>query len=319
MNQLEKETGKRIPLTALFEGPTVEKLASLIDKDDHKWDSFVTIKSTGSKIPIYLIHGVGLNVLIFSPLAKHLHPEQPIYGIQAKGLNGIDKLFDSMEDIASHYIDEILQQNPDGPYAIGGYSFGGLIAFEMSKQLKAMGKEVILTCLFDSYAEQSIYHKPLPAKIVYKTHEILMRLTYAFLFMFREPRIVITNKIRYAKILLESLIDKIRFRNNVKVDSSKGYKKLAIQMYQTAFRNYKLTPYDGVVHVFRSKKQTYYMPDFKFLGWKPYALKGVKIHEVPGDHLEMFSPSHVAGFSETLQACLDKASSEYLKKEEHKP
>lgn len=310
MNHLEKEIGKRIPLTALFEGPTVEKLASLIDKDDHKWDSFVTIKSTGSKIPIYLIHGVGLNVLIFSPLAKHLHPDQPIYGIQAKGLNGIDKLFDRMEDIASHYIDEIMQQNPNGPYAIGGYSFGGLIAFEMSKQLKAMGKEVILTCMFDSYAYTSHHHEPLHKKIVFKTHEIFMRLAYAFLFMFREPKIVLTNKVRYARILLESLFDKLRFRNRVKEDSSKGYSKRATQMYETAFNNYKITPYDGTIDVFRSKKQTYYMPDFKYLGWKPFAREGVTVHEVPGDHLEMFVSPNVEEFAKVLQACLDKATSE---------
>jgi amino acid adenylation domain-containing protein len=307
MNQLEKETGKRLPLKALFEGPTIEKLAAMIDKNEHNWDSFVTIKATGSKVPIYLIHGVGLNVLIFNPLARHLDSEQPIYGIQAKGLNGIDKLFDRIEDIAAHYISEIIKHNPDGPYAIGGYSFGGIIAFEMSKQLKAMGKKVILTGLFDSYAEQ-YYRGPRYKKILFKAYEILMRTAYAFYFMLFEPRIVITNKIRFAKILSEKFIDKLLSRRRVEDTTTKGYKKRATQMYQEAFRAYALTPFDGTVDVFRSKKQTYYMPDFKYLGWKPYALKGVTVHDVPGDHLEMFDSPHVEEFARVLQACLDKAT-----------
>ena len=315
MNHLEKEIGERMPLTALFEAPTVEKLASLIDKKDHNWDSFIAIKSSGDKIPIYLIHGVGLNVLIFSPLSKYLHPEQPIYGIQAKGLNGTDNLFDKMEDIAAHYIDEIMKQNPHGPYAIGGYSFGGFIAFEMSKQLKAMGKKVILTCMFDSYAVESYYHKPMYKKILLKSHEIFMRIVYALFFMAKEPKIVITNKIRFAKIILESFFEKFSFKKALTEDNPRGYSKRASHMYQTAFRNYKFTPYDGAIDVFRSKKQTYYMNDFKYLGWKPYAVKGITVHEVPGHHLDMFRDPNVEEFAKILQARLDEVTSESLKKE----
>lgn len=315
MNRLDKEIGKRIPLAALFEGPTVEKLAALIDKDDQKWDSFVSMKSSGSKIPIYLIHGVGLNVLIFSPLVKYLHPEQPIYGIQAKGLNGIDRLFETMEEIAAHYIEEILRQNPNGPYAIGGYSFGGLIAYEMSKQLKAMGKEVILTCMFDSYAAESIKHQPVFKKMALKSHEIFMRSVYALIFMTQEPKIVIMNKVRYAKILFVSFIEKWIYKKRVPKDKFTEYSKRATKMYNTAFHNYKLTPYDGTVDVFRSKKQTYYMPDLKYLGWKPYALKGVVVHEVPGYHLDMFRHPNVEEFAKVLQACLDKATAGFSEKE----
>jgi amino acid adenylation domain-containing protein len=314
MNHLEKETGKRIPLTALFEGPTIEKLASLVDKDDHSWDSFVSIKSTGNKTPIYLIHGVGLNVLIFSPLAKYLNPEQPIYGIQAKGLNGIDKMFGTMEEIAAHYIKEIMARNPDGPYAIGGYSFGGLIAFEMSKQWKAMGKDVILTCMFDSCAYESFSLQPLPKRVILKSHEIFMRIVWALIFMTKEPKIVIQNKIRYAQILFRQFLDKFSSKKEVPKDKYTEYSKRATQMYNTAFNKYRLTPYDGRVDVFRSKKQTYYMPDFKYLGWKPYARQGVVVHEVPGYHLDMFKSPNVEEFAKTLQACLDKATEDYKQK-----
>jgi len=74
-----------------------------------KWDSFVSIKPTGNKTPIYFIHGAGLNVLTFRSISKHLHAEQPVYGLQAKGLNGKDEPLSRMEDLAAHYIGENLK------------------------------------------------------------------------------------------------------------------------------------------------------------------------------------------------------------------
>src|SRR5690606_33955268 len=102
-----------------------------------RWNSLVTIKSTGSKTPIYLVHGLGLNVLIFESLARNMDPEQPIYALQGIGLNGnTDKLLYSIEELAARYNSEIIKHNPDGPYIIGGYSLGGLLAYEMTRQFK---------------------------------------------------------------------------------------------------------------------------------------------------------------------------------------
>jgi thioesterase domain-containing protein len=310
MIAIEKQSGRRLPLTALFESPTIERLAKIIDLDkkDINWNSLVPIKPNGNKVPVYLIHGGGLSVLIFNPLVKNLHPEQPVYGLQAKGLNGIDDQLDKMEDIAAYYIQEILKQNPDGPYALCGYSFGGLIAFEMSKQLKAMGKKVSLLGMFDSYASESIYHKPLLAKVSIKTYEFFMRVVYAFAFLTKEPKIVITNKIRFAKILLRPILEKVSFKKQGIPESFAVYSKKAAEMYKLAFRNYKLTPYDGTIDLFRSKKQTAYMADFKYMGWKPFALKGVTIHDVSGDHLALFRSPYVEELAKALQDSLDKAT-----------
>src|SRR5690606_39976316 len=94
----------------------------------------------------------GLNVLPFYSIANNMDPEQPVYGLQAKGLNGIDEPLTSVEAMASLYIEEIVDHNPQGPYALAGYSFGGILAFEMAKQLKAVGKEVQKLIMFDTYA-----------------------------------------------------------------------------------------------------------------------------------------------------------------------
>src|SRR3984885_4915904 len=136
MTKIERLTGKRLPLASLFEKPTVERQARLLDLDGRSvtWDSLVPIKPRGNKMPLYIVHGAGLNVLLFNAVAMGLSPDQPVYGLQAKGLNGIDEPYNKIEDMAAHYISAITRQNPNGPYALAGFSFGGIIAFEMARQ-----------------------------------------------------------------------------------------------------------------------------------------------------------------------------------------
>jgi acyl carrier protein len=116
MKKLEEKTGRHLPITSLFESPTVEKLTSLLDLDDRaiSWKSLVPIKPEGNKPPLYIVHGSGLTVFVFSNLAKGMDPDQPVFGLQARGLNGEDP-FDKIEDIAAYYISEILSQNRTAP------------------------------------------------------------------------------------------------------------------------------------------------------------------------------------------------------------
>src|SRR5690606_3450768 len=152
MIAIEKKFGKKLAISTLFEHSTIEKLAKLItgEKEESKWESLVPIKPTGSKTPVYLVHGGGFNVLTFEPFSKHMDPEQPIYALQGLGLNDASKTFDSIEDIALFYISEILENDSIGPYALGGYCSGGLIAYEMARQLLQRGKKVSLLAMLDS-------------------------------------------------------------------------------------------------------------------------------------------------------------------------
>ena len=74
-------------------------------------------------------------------------------------MNGDEEPLDNIEDMAANYIEEMLRQNPEGPYSLAGYSLGGLIAYEMARQLKAMGKEVKILALFDAVAERSHHRR----------------------------------------------------------------------------------------------------------------------------------------------------------------
>ena len=154
--QIEKVLGNNLPLTTLLQAPTVEELALVLSQTDEpissSCSSLVPIQSHGSKPPLFLVHGAGLHVLIFKDLATYLGSEHPLYGLQPKGLNSQQTPLFRVEDMAAHYIQAIQTIQPQGPYYLGGFSFGGLVAFEMAQQLVRQGQEVGLVALLDTFS-----------------------------------------------------------------------------------------------------------------------------------------------------------------------
>lgn len=310
LNQLEKETGKRLPLTTLFEHNTIETMAHMLEMDAKSitWDSLVAIKPQGHKIPLYIVHGAGLNVLFFNTLAKNMDSEQPVYGLQAKGLNGVDEPLEKIEDMAAYYISEILKQNPKGPYAVAGFSFGGIIAFEMAKQFKAMSKEVRMLAMFDTFAYQSDRYDPFFKKIFNRIRYFFKQLIYTFTLFKEDPSRTIEYKSQSIKRRLIKLYWKIRYGSDQQQEGFFGYANNIDIKNSEAWEKYVFTPYNGSIELFRAKKRTFYMDDFEYLGWKPYALKGINIHEIPGEHNYIFAPPNDKEFAAILQQCLDNAA-----------
>lgn len=308
MAELEKQTGKGLPLASLFTHPTVEKLALLLRMDGRSvtWDSLVPIKPLGDKMPLYIVHGAGLNVLLFNTLAMNMDANQPVYGLQARGMNGIDEPFNRMEDIAAHYITEILAQNPVGPYALAGYSFGGIIAFEMAKQLDKMGKKVNMLAMFDTYAYQSDYFDPFLQKMFKRLWFFIKQVIHSIWLLLQNPKEIFLYKKEMVKRRIIRKYWDIRYGKEQKQEGFFGYANKIDLMNEEAERHYKLTPYPVTVEIFRARKHTFYMDDFKYLGWKPYALKGVQIHDIPGEHNKIFAPPNDKEFARILQECLDK-------------
>ena len=308
MARIEKETGKRLPLAALFENSTVEKLAQLlaIDAKSITWDSLVPIKPKGNKMPLYMVHGAGLNVLLFNTLALSMSPQQPIYGLQAKGLNGIDEPLTKIEDIAAHYIAAIMQQNPTGPYALAGYSFGGIIAFEMAKQLEAIGKEVKMLAMFDTYAYRSTHYDPLPVKVIKKGKFYFNRIWHTFTFS-NGFKNTVAYKSKSVKRIFTRYYWKLKYGKNQNQTGFFGYSNKVDEMNLYAEKHYQLKPYNITVDVFRAQTPTFHLDDPKYLGWKPYALKGVVVHDIPGEHNTIFKAPNDKIFARVLQNCLDEA------------
>jgi amino acid adenylation domain-containing protein len=311
MAKIEKVTGKRLPLATLFEHSTIEKLSLQLNVDAKSisWQSLVPIKPEGSKMPLYIVHGAGLNVLLFNALAMNMNDEQPVYGLQAKGLNGIDEPLDVMEEIAANYIAEIVAQNPDGPYALAGYSLGGTIAYEMAHQMMAMGKEVKMLALFDTYAKQSDIYDPLLKRYIHRVRFLTMQLLHSFVLFAQDPKRTFEYKTLLMKRRIIRLFWKVKGRDE-KQEGFFAYDNEIDEASAKAKRNYYQKPLNIVVDLFRAKKKTFYMDDFKYLGWREFALKGVNVHDIPGEHNTIFAPPNDKEFAVVLQKCLDRVSKE---------
>ena len=307
MARIEKNTGKRLPLAVLFENSTVEKLSLMLEMDGKTitWDSLVPIKPTGNKVPIYIVHGAGLNVLLFNTLAKHMDADQPVYGLQAKGLNGVDEPLSRMEDIAAHYVSSIMAQNPTGPYALAGYSFGGIIAYEMARQFEALNKEVRMLAMFDTYAYRTPYYDPWPVKYTKRGLYFGRKVWHSMLFKdgFKKT---IENRAKAIERGAIRLMWKLKFGSEQQQTGFFGYSNKIDEMNNLAQRHYKIQPYDIAIELFRAETRSFYVDDYEYMGWKPYALKGVNIYNVPGEHNTLFKEPNDKRFAEILQACLDK-------------
>jgi len=308
MGRIEKETGKRLPLATLFESSTVEKLAQVLSMGGKSitWDSLVPIKPKGNKMPLYMVHGAGLNILLFNTLAMGLSPDQPVYGLQAKGLDGIDEPLNKIEDIAAHYISAIMQQNPNGPYALAGYSFGGIIAFEMARQLEALGKEVKMLAMFDTYAYRSPYYDPMPTRLYKRGLYFAKKVLYTFSFR-NGFKHIFAEKSTNIKRKLIRMYWRLRYGKNQTRAGIFGYSNKVDEMNEYAEKHYQLKPYHIAVEVFRADNRTFYLDDVEHMGWKPYALDGVNVHPIPGEHNTIFQAPNDKIFASILQKCLDEA------------
>ncbi|HSS49829.1 MAG TPA: thioesterase domain-containing protein, partial [Thermoanaerobaculia bacterium] len=157
MDRIEKRLGTTLPLAALFSAPTLEALAALAETaGGHPAGrkgrgSLVAIKPATNRdtdqAPFFCVHPVGGNVLCYLDLARHLAPDQPFYALQTPDDRPPAK---SIEEMAARYLAEVRRVQPQGPYRLGGWSMGGLVAFAMARQLAAEGQAPELLALIDT-------------------------------------------------------------------------------------------------------------------------------------------------------------------------
>ena len=312
MAQIEKATGKKLPLSLLLENPTIKSLAYLLNEDEPQKNvtSLVAVKKEGKKIPIYIVHGAGLHVLLFKSLADNVDPEQPVYALQAKGINGESEPLESIEEMAAHYVEQILQHNPKGPYMLAGYSFGGLIAFEMAKQLKKKGKEIVMLGMFDTIVRPYITKKMDDRSRIKRTGDKIKKATWVLGSFVKSP----VGSFKYRSFTTKRKIGRLFHKTFGKKQASGEVDFLAKvdRANFIAYENYEVTPYDGIIHLFRARENRFYLKDFEFLGWLPY-VKEVIVKEVPGDHLNLFDGKNGVEFAAILQETIDILCRKYNK------
>jgi len=151
-SRMDDELRCSLPLATLFECPTIRDLAPRCRQSvpARRAASLVAIaRGNGAAPPIYMVPGVYGNVVGFADLARALGMTHPVYALQAPGLDGIDDVAESIEDIARRYLAEIRTIQPKGPYAFGGACFGATVAYEMARQALQQGDVVACLALLD--------------------------------------------------------------------------------------------------------------------------------------------------------------------------
>ncbi|KAI6131781.1 atromentin synthetase [Pisolithus thermaeus] len=185
-----------IPTIQILKHPVLSDLAKYIDAlcskggFQEEYDPIVPLQLTGNGTPIFMVHpGVG-EVLIFVNLAKYFQNERPFYALRARGFEPNHPFFGSMDEMVSSYAAAVKRTQPKGPYAIAGYSYGGVVAFEVAKRLEAMGEEVKFTGLIN-----------IPPHIADRMHEIdwtsgMLNLSYFLGLITKQDAIDLTNPLR---------------------------------------------------------------------------------------------------------------------------
>jgi amino acid adenylation domain-containing protein len=152
MAHIEREFGTRLPLATLFSAPTVANLArQLTARADAAWSTLVPINVIEDAPALFMVHGAGGNVLLYRELARVLAPHVSTYGFQSRGLDRRSKPHESVEEMAAHYVGELREFQPSGPYHLGGYCMGGAVAYEMARLLREEGEQVGMVAMLDSY------------------------------------------------------------------------------------------------------------------------------------------------------------------------
>ena len=304
--QIEKTFGKNIPLATLFQAPTIEQIAEILRQKDWKpsWSSLVPIQPQGSKPPLFLVHGAEGNVLLYRELVDHLGKEQPVYGVQSQGLDGLKDFHEKFEDMAVDYIDEIQSLQPEGPYYLGGYCLGGAIAYEMAQQLEKKGQKVNMVAMFETYNIKA-QEKPLPAyyKYLHKFQNVKYHLENLFKAMgqgnsqfFKDKANLEISRFKVSlNVKWTKLKEKFGAKNNL------NYRHLMIdQINDDAQALYEPKDYEGNITLFRPKKHFSGLDDYTF-GWGKLVKGNVEVKEMSVSPRGMLVEPFVKDLAEELK------------------
>jgi oxalate---CoA ligase len=281
------------------------------------WSSLVPLRAIGSKPPLFLMHAHGGNVLEYHALANLLESDQPVYALQARGLDGNVPTDLTLEKMASAYLEELRSFQPEGPYFLAGFCFGGLLALEAAQQLKAAGQEVALLVLIQSMHPVAFHFKPgtpLLRRWWYRTtkrmdleRENRSHAGRGYTWeRYRRTWDMVCARIAIARD------NKIGKRPTDLSRLPKLYIFEALRMeHGKALRKYVPRPYAGDVVLFRASRQLSGLIADECLGWKPFFNSGLEVSEVPGHQQNLMLEPNVRRLAKEINSRLNIAQQRY--------
>ncbi|MBW4613344.1 MAG: amino acid adenylation domain-containing protein [Desmonostoc vinosum HA7617-LM4] len=312
MSAIAQTYDRELPLAVLFVNNTIEKLAELLRSSNEVdfTSPIIPIQPQGNKRPFFCIHPAGGHVFCYVNLARYLGTEQPFYGLQAQGFNGTKEPLTTIEEMASLYIQAIQTVQPQGPYQIGGWSFGGVVAYEIAQQLVQQGEEISLLAVLDSYV-------PILLEKAKKIDDAYLVgvLSRVFGGMFGRDNLVEPEEISHLNVeeKINYIIEKARqvkiFPPAVQQQNNRRILDVLVGTLKATYA-YKRRLYPGKVTVFRATEKHIMAPD-PTLVWvelfSVLAANEIEICKVTGHHYSFVLEPHVQVLAERLKTYLDNS------------
>jgi amino acid adenylation domain-containing protein len=305
---IEKRLECNLPVVTLFREGTIEKIAPLIEQErtTSDLDVLVPLQTKGNLPPLFLVHQAGGYALSYSLLAQNLGQERPIYGLQAQGLDGKQPPLETIEAMAASYIKAIRAIQPSGPYLLGGHSLGGLIAFEMTVQLEAMGEQVENLLIIDT-------HPPLPTPEI----ETSLEDDAAILcFMVEQIGIHFNTTIKISSAELSSRNQAEQFQYVLEIlqqaevippDAGQNLISGLINVYKTnvqASLRYQPQTIQAAISLFKTASLAEQFPDDPTLGWGELTQAQVRVCCLSGEHQTILKYPHLEKLVAEITAVL---------------
>ena len=266
-----------------------------------EFSSVVPIRPNGAAPPLFFIHGVGGVIPDFGKLLDKLDSRHPVYGIRAQAFDPVGPTLLTLEEMAASYLRDIRRSVSHGPYYLIGFSFGGMVAFEMAQQLRAQGEERPLVAMIDScemsYLKRQAKFDPAGQRASNLYCQLKRRIGEAF----ERP-----DTFSYMKEKIESRLHRIVYSVTRKLGisiSSSCHRPYHVNWFAAV--NYQPKPYDEKFFLFKAKNHFWEPRIPSDLGWGLLASEGVEIFEIPGDHTSMFLEPNVSVLGDHLARCFD--------------
>lgn len=307
--ELERVTGKTLPLGILYEAPTIEALSKSIERHtETKWSSLVPLQPLGKKPPLFFVHTTPGDVLGYGSLVYQLGTDQPSYGFQSLGFYDPKQSHQRVEEMAAYYVKLLREFQSHGPYYLSGWCYGGIIAVEMAHQLRAAGQEIAFLGLIEAPA-------PAPEKDVLRFYlrrlDSLLKMNPIHWFKY------LRAKIRYYSGVKEA--NEQRFRRVERPDpvhgsveeTNKTLERLehVYGVNDRALKFYRSKRYPGKITLFNAAQQDPALIRDADHGWRGLADQ-IEKYVIPGDHDTILAEPQARQLAQQMTACIARAANE---------
>jgi len=312
--RIEKIFGKKFPVAAVFESPTVAQLAQSLraGKGTTPASSIVEIQPRGSQPPLFFVHGVGGGMFWgYTNLSRYLGADQPVFAFNSRGMSGQEELA-TIEEMAAQYVADLRAFRPCGPYYLGGYCFGGNIAYEMARQLAAQGEKIALLALINCAPPNSSYARfRLTPVSVFKFLMNLVHWLGYLRHMNRGQRLDFFRwRIRAFKKHRQRLLRRaqstaatVDVDELVDLSAQPEDRRKLWEAHVRALLGHHTKPYAGGVMLFRTRAHSLFCSFDRAFGWRDYA-GAVSVRIVSGAHESVLDEPHVRTLSVAIKKCL---------------